>query len=744
MRDLIIKNFNRGTIDTIEAQSIPDGAAHASLNWRTKGDKIELRAGERIIGTEDVNAGEVQGLHRAKKPNGDDLIYKVVGLKLYYFNDITWVEVGTDLIPADAGDISFGNYESLSGCQLFINSPKGPYLKIMTANPGSAMNMYDAAKNYYGRIRIKQNRTLLFTRDKDKTGRYDSYIDAAEYTGVDNEVLGASGVALYSGHLGYKVAVAARGTLTVAAGANKIVNGNTVTVGTKVYTYKTALTPAEGEVLIGANDTAALLNLKNAILHAGTPNTDYKCAAVHPTVTAISSDATTLVIEAKTKGIIGNLIASTETGADLSWNGTTLGATVAGSDGVATRNCFGLEITGTTAAGVETFTDNFDGTLTSDKGGTGTINYATGMYGLFFAATVSSGNVEAYYQWEDSNIHGITDFTFSATRLAGEGNFFRQDDGGGELKNIASFNSVEFCFHKNKTWRVAVGVDDTDATNIVWRETVGISNWRALAESGDGIYYIDDTNQDEPALRILTLSYSGDREIPQLLSKLKTLKDYYFDHASGIEWGNYVLFACRTKDSDFNNRVIVYDKALKAVDVFSYCVNIFEIYNGRLIAGDSNSNNIYELLIGNSDNDILIENEWESGESTLGFEGIKKSRRFMIEGEIGGSQTLEIYGNADNGGFVKVGEIEGIGSYVDIVSSEGMVGTSEIGSETIGDTGEPVDRYHYKRDMKFPFGKFNRMSYKVKAIGIGYVSVSAIGFMDIRLKRDRTISRYRK
>lgn len=128
-------------------------------------------------------------------------------------------------------------------------------------------------------------------------------------------------------------AVAARGTLTVTAGGNQIADTNTVTIGTKVYTFKTVLTPAEGEVLIGANDTAALLNLKNAINHTGTPDTDYSCAAVHPTVTGISSSATTLIVAAKTAGTAGNIIPSTETGAELSWDDDTLGTTVVGVDG---------------------------------------------------------------------------------------------------------------------------------------------------------------------------------------------------------------------------------------------------------------------------------------------------------------------------------------------------------------------------------------------------------------------------
>jgi hypothetical protein len=60
-------------------------------------------------------------------------------------------------------------------------------------------------------------------------------------------------------------------------------NGDTVTIDGKVYTFRTTLTPTEGEVLInGLNGSGA--NISAAIDHTGTPGTDYSCAAAHPTM----------------------------------------------------------------------------------------------------------------------------------------------------------------------------------------------------------------------------------------------------------------------------------------------------------------------------------------------------------------------------------------------------------------------------------------------------------------------------
>lgn len=123
----------------------------------------------------------------------------------------------------------------------------------------------------------------------------------------------------------------AAGTLTVASGGDKIQAGNTVTIGTKTYTFVSELTPTEGQVLIGANDTAALLNLKDAI-NRDTPGdkdgVKYKIAAAHPDVEATASDATTLSVRARVIGDDGNLIATTETeeneATDVAWGAVKL------------------------------------------------------------------------------------------------------------------------------------------------------------------------------------------------------------------------------------------------------------------------------------------------------------------------------------------------------------------------------------------------------------------------------------
>jgi flagellin len=131
-------------------------------------------------------------------------------------------------------------------------------------------------------------------------------------------------------------AVAASTTLTVTAGGTQVAANDQVTVGGSTYKFVTALTGNSNEVLIGASDTQALLNLKAAINAApGGAGTAYGVGTVaNSNVTAGTATATTLAITANVNGVGGNLTTSTIVAGGSgheSWTGGTLTGGVAGS-----------------------------------------------------------------------------------------------------------------------------------------------------------------------------------------------------------------------------------------------------------------------------------------------------------------------------------------------------------------------------------------------------------------------------
>ncbi len=129
----------------------------------------------------------------------------------------------------------------------------------------------------------------------------------------------------------YDGEAAATGTLT-SSGA--IADTDVVEIGTVYYEWTSGSVDAGSPagtmadpwlVDLGASNTEAFANLLAALNASGTPGTTYSTGlSQHPTVEAISSSATTLAVRARTRGVGGNSITTTETGANISWGAGTL------------------------------------------------------------------------------------------------------------------------------------------------------------------------------------------------------------------------------------------------------------------------------------------------------------------------------------------------------------------------------------------------------------------------------------
>lgn len=122
-------------------------------------------------------------------------------------------------------------------------------------------------------------------------------------------------------------AVAAVGTLTLATQPTA---GDTMTIGTTVYTFTADGTAdAAGEIDVGADLADAKTLVIAAINGTDSINT------AHPTVSAGTFTVNALPLTARTKGLAGSSIATTETFNAVGnvFNATTLGATTEGVNG---------------------------------------------------------------------------------------------------------------------------------------------------------------------------------------------------------------------------------------------------------------------------------------------------------------------------------------------------------------------------------------------------------------------------
>lgn len=426
---------------------------------------------------------------------------------------------------------------------------------------------------------------------------------------------------------------------------------------------------------------------------------------------------------------------------------TSLTGTLAFKAGGATRNAFGIAIT-LTGTG-EVYTDNFLGVLTGSLGGMGTINYITGAY------TLSNAGVgTAAYQWEDSNVKGLTDFTRSATRLAGEGFIFPQDEGGDPILNVVIGPDGYYSMKENSSYLLTLDADDLGASNNVFRKQMGTLSYRGSLSTSQGIIFINTNNPEKPEMTILVPNLAGDSLVPKVLFPQFRFANYLYDDCTVESFERYIIVACRTPDSTVNDRILLCDLTAGTVNITNYHARTLPSCDGLLYMGSSIVQSVYQLFSGFDDDGYPIQNYWigkgeiyappsKSASSAASGQSLKKLRRIRLKGGIALNQSYQVYLSYDDAGFQLVGTVLGTGSYVDYASPQ-TIGSNFIGEDNVGG-GPMTNIYPYFIELhleKVP--KFRKRSVKFIALGIGYVSIAYQMDVDITLYEEKLPRRFRQ
>ncbi len=415
---------------------------------------------------------------------------------------------------------------------------------------------------------------------------------------------------------------------------------------------------------------------------------------------------------------------------------TSLTGTLAFKAGGARRNCFGIALT-ITGSG-EIYTDNKDGTLTGSLGGTGTINYITGAY------TVSNAGVGTVnYLWEDSYAKGIADFSFDiTTRVAGTGNLITQEIGGDAIERIeVGQDGAYYSLKEKSAYRLEISADDKTFTNLVYRADMGIPFFRAAISTKKGIVFINTANPDNPELTILQRDvYSGNVE-PLVLFPHFDFSNYGYDDACIDTFGQYIVIACQSSDSDFNDTVLLCDIAMGTVDISEYHARIFAKDEGNLYVGSPITESVYNIFSGFDDDNFIISNFATLKGETYGVENLKKFRKLKIAGQIEPDQNIEIWISYDGDDFAKIGEISGRGSYVD-AGNPRVVGSSMAGSFPIG-ASNATTVYPYFFEIRISTPKFRKRTLKFIANYFGYCDINSVIDEDILIFELKSPKKYR-
>jgi hypothetical protein len=685
-----VKAYTAGTHNLLPDEIIPKDAASASLNWLTRDGHIELIYGRTTIGGSGA-AGKNYGEHTGYKTDGTAVRFRKVQGSIQYLNGSTWTDVITGL-TVDA-DYVFSNYQSLAGAFVYIFGRDGIY-KIVTANPTDHISLYDETKNFKGFAFIDKARTILWGREEDPTGLYGSYIDAQDSTNyftllAEDVGTGDSSTEAFGGTLAFKPN---RPTRTA--------------FGVEVY----------APIAAGVN------------------------------ITDISQQPGALVTTAGHSFVAGDKVYFTGVGGMTELNDTIqeVLSVVSATEFriVADTTSYTTFTAGGTVAEAEQFIDDFVGGLESNLGGTGTINYATGVFSVTFNTAPHTGeDVFASYQYEDSNIKGVTDFTKSATRLAGQGFVVRQDLNGTAIKIVITLDGSYFSIKQDSCYRFELDSTDLAPFNEIFRTDIGVQSLRSATGTGQGIIFMNTSNPSKPRVQLLQRNPLGDNfDVKQLFAHFR-FEDFEYDDCLMDTWDEFIIISCKF-DSDENNRLLLCKIKDDTVDTTYYGIRTTTKLNGMLYGGDPVSQTTYELFSGFDDNGIAIENFWESNGETYGNDVLKKTKRLRYKGRIDPGQSIRVDVAYDDGDFQQVGTILGTGGYVDYGTSY-AIGTAAIGFDTIGG-GDMTNIYRFYMEMKLHASKFRKRKIRFTALGMGYCSIEQVVDFDIWTYQDRIPVRYRE
>lgn len=727
--DHAVSNFFGLNTMLSDIYTMPDGYSPDALNWITgdERDCIILRRGTALLGTNrQPGAGKITGLAVGTRVDGTQIPFFTNGRKIFYYDlaSDTTIEIGSNTLPvaANGEEISIAAYQNLAGAFVYLSSINTPAIKIPVANPGSAVQQ--STNNYKGFLKFGQSRAILFNQHgqnsvKDTTGLYMSWIDRVLLNNFMTSTIVFTGAGINDA--------------SCSGPSDNLAVGSTYTV------------------IIDATGTPDTFKWKKG---AGSYTTGVPIVAGVP---AYLADNVTITFTASTGHTLNDQWVITSAYAKATENiGSSGDTTVIGnlSKIVAPATAFQVTVTATVAAGTETFIDDGNGVLTSNLGGTGTVNYATGAVSATFS-DVTTGQPTTTYYWEDATNHGVLDFTTAydqsvtpATRIAGSGRYFPQFDGGGALQACIPLANVFYSFHTKKTWQTSIPTNDDDSSatpssNLPFRELTGVSSPYSAEGSSLGVYYINNANLARPEVYQLqprTGATSASLAAPKLISAALNLgATYGFDHAVMYVWNIYALLVCqqvRNGSTDaFNSRTFIMNTRTGAWDLTDYPATRLAEYMGSLISGDPLSNNIFTLFSGFDDDGSLIPNYWTSGYTNHGVPGVKTTMRMVVNGLIQSSQRIRVSLSYDGGTFVEAFIIEGDGSYVDRSRSI-SVGQSTVGSKINGG-GPEVFANPFEVEFGVNSDRYEYIRVRFEALNGGYAQINYYTYKINRYKGER-------
>ena len=314
-----------------------------------------------------------------------------------------------------------------------------------------------------------------------------------------------------------------------------------------------------------------------------------------------------------------------------------------------------------------------------------------------------------------SKLRNAADFTFTATRVAGEGDIISFPEGADQVVDVANQEEHFYVFTKGSITAISYSQDSNDtAVKVPLKSGTGAIG-RVIKGEND-VYFVT------PDKKISSIGRIANKDItPQVenlgLAVKRLTDDFNFDNHAGIKYKQRIFHAMKSSDdTSYNDRTLVYNELNRSYEgLWTLGAFGFGVYNSLLYYANSRNPNIYQMFTGTADNDgtsnYAITSEWLSNWANLtpSKANLQSISGIVVEGFIwGGTEeiTFEIFKDYNStASYSFTFGIEQSDFLDDTIGLGGYFGGLPVGTTPIGSLSSVASdgSRHFQFLIYFPF-----------------------------------------
>ena len=325
-----------------------------------------------------------------------------------------------------------------------------------------------------------------------------------------------------------------------------------------------------------------------------------------------------------------------------------------------------------------------------------------------------------------SKTKNATDFTFAATRVAGEGGIESLAYAKGPITDVACQEDTVYLFAKNYVEAMTHTQDANDLAQRTPVSTILGSVNRTIKGQND-IYFATEDKQITSIGRIVNKD-TREQNINIGYPVKRLLNTYNVDDFNGIKFENRIFFTTKDEGSDLNDRMLIYNEKTGSFEG-EWTLGAYGLATASsgLYYASAGTPNVYQMFTGLNDQQgtdvFTITSQWKSNWINLTASKANQQaiNALSVEGYITPATTItiELYRDHNDTAALSFNFTGTETGLIDSSNLQAFLGARPLGLAPLGavDQTDDDNRYHFQFLVYFPFIYGNYYSLGVSNAG---------------------------